>query len=108
MPEEVRAYLEKLADPAPHKCCRRDSCGHPRCAIRKCARARQVQACPFCGDYPCERVRTLAASEPTLLHDGGRLKELGLEPWIREQEGRRARGFCYAQIRCLPCTIPTE
>jgi hypothetical protein len=34
-----------------------------------------------------------------LLADGHRLKRIGLERWIAEQEGRASTGFAYADIR---------
>jgi hypothetical protein len=37
-----------------------------------------------------------------LLADGKRMKAIGLEKWIKEQEKRRATGFAYADIRCKP------
>ncbi len=49
-----------------------------------------------------------AESESTLVHDGERLRKIGLDAWIEEQKQRKARGFCYADARCLPCTVPTE
>jgi len=67
-----------------------------------------VTVCAECSEFPCKRVKTLAKSEPTLVHDGERIRKIGLDAWIEEQEQRKARGFCYADARCLPCTVPTE
>jgi hypothetical protein len=49
-----------------------------------------------------------AKSEPTLLHDGERFKQIGIEAWIEEQEERGRCGFNYGDIRCFPVEIPTE
>jgi hypothetical protein len=107
-PEPFRKVLAELAKPPGNKCCRAGTCGNPRCGIRKCARAKGVFACPDCPDFPCKRIETLGRSESTLVHDGRRMKEIGLDAWIAEQEKRKETGFCYADVRCLPCTIPEE
>ena len=73
--------------------------GYPACTIRKCARERGVEICVFCGEYPCERVLEIAKRYPTLLSDGKRMREIGLEAWIQEQEERARTGFAYADIR---------
>ena len=51
-----------------------------------------------CQDFPCKRIATLGSSESTLIHDGQRMKEIGLEAWMVEQEQRRQAGFCYADV----------
>ncbi len=105
---ELLKQLDKLASPDAEKCCRSGKCGDPACAIRKCALGKGIFTCPQCTDYPCERVIQLARSEATLLHDGQRIRNIGLAAWIEEQEERRGSGFCYADVRCLPCEIPRE
>lgn len=62
--------------------------------------------CPLCADYPCEMIQKFAKSEPTLIFDGKRMKEIGLEKWINEQEVRRQNGFSYGDIRCERGIIP--
>ena len=77
----------------------RGGCGFPGCEIRACAREREVEVCPFCDDYPCEHIEELGRSYPTLIADGMRMREIGLDAWIEEQEQRRATGFAYVDIR---------
>lgn len=77
----------------------RGGCGFPGCEIRVCAREREVEVCPMCEDFPCEHIHGLARSYPTLISDGMRMREIGLETWIEEQEERRDTGFAYADIR---------
>jgi len=93
-------FLDGLAHPEAPKRCRDESCGDPGCGIRTCAQERGVTACPLCDDYPCDKVRRFAASNPTLLFDGHRMKEIGIEAWSAEQDQRRAGGFYYGCIRC--------
>jgi hypothetical protein len=92
----------------PNKSCHSGNCGAKACAIRKCAIRRDVRVCPECADYPCKNIEMLAQSESTLVHDGQRMKKIGLEAWIAEQEERRRVGFCYSDVRCLPCHVPLE
>jgi len=108
---EDRAFwkrLNKMTKTDPDKCCRTGKCGAGFCAIRKCAKRRNVRVCPECEDYPCKRIHTLAASEATLLHDGGQIRKVGLDKWIAQQEQRTEAGFCYSDVRCLPCTVPKD
>jgi hypothetical protein len=107
-PRSVAQFLHSLASqPTEHKRCRGGTCG-AKCAIKKCAMAKGVTVCAECGDFPCKHIQTLARSESTLIHDGERLRKIGMDAWIDEQEQRKARGFCYADVRCLPCTVPEE
>jgi Protein of unknown function (DUF3795) len=100
--------LNGLTDVPDDKCCRSGQCGAPNCAIRACARSRGIEVCALCADYPCAKIHTFAQSEPLLLHDGERIKKVGLEQWIAEQVARREAGFDYGRVRCLPCIVPTE
>jgi len=99
-------FLGGLADSIGQCSCRGGLCGPPFCGIRKCAAARGVEVCPLCVDYPCAKILGLAKGYPTLLADGARMKEIGMEAWIAEQEARAATGFSYADIRCHPYCIP--
>ncbi len=105
---EFWRFLNGLAEVPADKGCRSGQCGAPNCAIRNCAKAREVEVCAFCPDYPCEKIQIFAQSEPLLLHDAGRMKKVGLEQWIEEQIVRKQAGFDYGRVRCLPCIVPTE
>lgn len=101
-------FLNGLAKVEEDKCCKSGKCGAPFCSIRKCAISRNIEVCAECEEYPCKRIETLGNSEPTLIHDGLRIKEHGLELWIVEQEERKKTGFCYSDIRCCPCVVPSD
>ena len=107
-PAQTWKSLEEMAQPASDMCCRTGKCGAPFCAIRKCVKAKGLEVCPQCEQYPCERVRLFGTSEPLLLADGHRIRERGLDSWIEEQEKRRQDGFCYGDIRCYPYHYPRE
>jgi hypothetical protein len=94
-----RVFLNELAGFEPRASCRARSCGPETCAIRTCAEEKGVDACPFCSDYPCERILTLAKRYVMLIGDGERMRAVGLEAWIEEQEARKARGFAYVDVR---------
>jgi hypothetical protein len=74
-------------------------CGNPGCEIRKCAKEKSVELCPMCAEFPCEHVNALAKGYGNLIPDGKRIKDIGVEKWLEEQEERRRAGFCYSDIR---------
>ena len=100
--------LNSLAHLPDEKCCRSGKCGAPNCAIRNCAKSRQIEVCPLCTEYPCVKIETLAQSEPLLIHDGERIVKVGLEQWIGGQIARKEAGFDYGRVRCLPCIVPLD
>ena len=99
-------FLNGLADVSTPKSCRNGTCGAPNCGIKACAKEKSVEVCPLCAEYPCEMIKQFAMSEPTLIFDGERMKEIGLEKWIDEQEDRRRKNFSYDDVRCGKATIP--
>jgi hypothetical protein len=103
---EFWKFLGNLCDPD-KSCpgCRQDG-GYPLCSIRKCARKKKVDTCPFCDQYPCRRIKALAKGYPTLIPDGQRLKKIGVDAWLKEQKQRAQTGFQYTDIRCQPYEIP--
>lgn len=105
---EFWSFLSHLADSEDAPRCRDGKCGAPFCGIRKCAQAKGVDVCPSCGDYPCHRIDGLAKGYGVMPSDAKRMKEIGLEAWIAEQEERRKTGFCYVDIRCHPYTVPED
>ncbi len=105
-PAPIWEFITNLTDVTVTKSCREETCGATNCAMRKCAQNKGVEVCPLCADYPCEMIQVFARNSPTLLFDGKRMTEIGLEKWIDEQEIRRQNGFCYGDIRCGKETIP--
>jgi len=101
-------FLGDLCEPEKNCPGCRQGGGPPFCSIRKCAREREVDVCVFCEEFPCKRVLEIARGYPTLVADGERMKEVGIEAWIREQEERGRAGFAYADIRRHPYNIPRE
>ena len=98
-------FLCDLSEVKEHQNCRSGNCGYPPCQIRKCAQEKKIDFCPFCDEYPCDLISDFARVYPTLIADGNRMKEIGIELWVKEQEVRRNTGFVYADIRCRTCDI---
>jgi hypothetical protein len=103
--KEFWPFLSQLAKSEPLCSCRGGQCGPPFCGIRKCAQKKGMEVCPFCDEYPCERIMGIAKGYPTMLSDAQRMKEKGLETWTKEQEKRRKTGFAYVDIRCYPYEV---
>ncbi len=106
--EPFWSFLEDLTVAGGRCNCRVAGCGPGFCGIRKCALARDVEVCALCPDYPCHRIEALGKGYPMLIADGRRMREIGLEAWIAEQEARAATGSCYADIRCQPYQVPED
>jgi len=100
MREKFPAFWQILQKLVEMDCtCRTGIGGPPDCEIRSCARKKHIEVCPLCEEYPCKHVKALAERYPTLIQDGKRLQEVGLEKWVEEQEWRVRRGFAYSDIR---------
>lgn len=101
-------FLTNLCDP--DKSCPgcRQGGGPPFCTIRKCAREKGLEICAYCQDYPCKRIHAIAEGYTMLLAEARRVKKIGLDAWIREQQERAETGFAYVDIRCHPYEVPKD
>jgi hypothetical protein len=103
--EEFWRFLNRITDPE-ESCpgCRTTGAppfrgGPESCDIRECALKRKVDLCVNCRDWPCARIQRLGRTYLTLIADGKRLKKLGLDKWLKEQEARARTGFSYCDLR---------
>jgi len=103
--KEFWSFLNGLAESESRRSCRGGQCGPPFCGIRKCAQQKGVHVCPFCNEYPCYRILGLAKGYVSMLADAKRIKHIGIDAWVAEQEERRKTGFAYVDIRCHPYEI---
>jgi hypothetical protein len=87
------AFLNDIAGSESRCSCRGGKCGPPDCPIMVCARQKNVEIRVSCESYPCDNIMNLARSYSELLAGGWRLKEIGLDAWVREQEERKKTGF---------------
>ena len=70
-------------------------CGNPGCEIRPCAQERGVEVCGLCDDYPCDKVNAFAEQYPELIDNNNRIREIGLDAWLLEQEELVRQGKFY-------------
>lgn len=106
--KEFWKFLKRLRKLEHSGSCRDGKCGAPFCAIRKCAVKKGIDICVFCKEYPCNKIESIAKGYPTLLADGKRIKKIGINKWVKEQEERAKTGFCYVDIRCYPYEVPDK
>ena len=106
--KEFWKFLSGLVKSESRCSCREGTCGAPFCTIRKCARGKKIDICVECVEYPCKKIAGIAKGYPALLADGKRMKEIGVDAWVKEQEERAKTGFAYVDIRCYPYEIPDK
>ena len=70
--------------------------GNPGCAVRICAKEKDVEMCALCDSYPCELFERFFEGYPILKNDNSVVREQGMEAWSKLQDERQARGFTYA------------
>ena len=91
-------FLKGMTDNGMCVSCRGGS-GNPGCVIRICAKDKGVEMCAFCEDYPCgkfDAFLNVTVGYPVLEHDNTLLRSEGWEAWMALQEGRRKKGYIYA------------
>ena len=74
----------------------KEGSGNPGCAVRMCAKEKNVEMCALCESYPCELFARYFEGYPVLKHDNALLREEGTEAWAKLQDERMAKGFTYA------------
>ncbi len=72
-------------------------CGNPECGIRICAQQRGVAVCALCDEYPCKLIDDFALQYTDIYKTNERIREIGLEAWLVEQEELVAQGRFYGQ-----------
>jgi len=94
------SFLKGMADVGLCVSCRDGSGGNPNCAVRICAKGRNIEMCALCENYPCDRFAAfLRVSDgyPVLEQDNALLRGEGWAAWAELQAGRRDAGFTYAE-----------
>ena len=74
----------------------KDGGGNPSCAVRVCAKEKDVEMCALCNDYPCDKFTAFFKGYPVLEQDNALLRDKGWEPWAELQAERQAKGFTYS------------
>jgi hypothetical protein len=78
----------------------RDGSGNPGCAIRICAKEKNVEMCALCGDYPCGKISDFIKASvgySVLAQDNALLRDEGWDAWSELQTKRREAGFIYSE-----------
>ncbi len=86
--------------------CREGTCDPPFCTLRKSARDKNVDVCPLCEEHPSDLITGFAEGYVTLLADGKRMTDIGLDRWIEDQVARKSAGFANVDIRFYPYHLP--
>ncbi|MCL2067791.1 MAG: DUF3795 domain-containing protein [Treponema sp.] len=90
------SFLKGMVDPGICTSCKEGG-GNPGCAVRICAKEKDVEVCALCEQYPCEKFPAFFDGYPVLKQDNLLLREKGLEAWAKLQDERRERGFTYGE-----------
>ncbi len=114
-------WLEKFA--AEHKCTLEDLNCHgcksaqadiccADCDTRTCARAKGVEFCIECAEYPCQELSDFRndkyAHHSTIFKNLAAIKEMGVEAWLAEEKKRWAcpqcgERFYWFSEKCARC-----
>ena len=88
-------FLKNIAENGVCISCR-DGGGNPACAVRICAREKNIDMCAFCEEYPCENFLSFFEGYPVLKNDNDVLRNKGWNAWSKIQDERAANGFTYS------------
>jgi len=88
-------FLKSVSEEGACISCREGS-GNPNCAVRICAKEKEIELCALCVEYPCEKFDEFFKAYPTLKTDNAVLFEKGMDEWSKMQNERRTNGFTYS------------
>lgn len=70
----------------------------PDCKMMLCAKKKRLQHCFQCEDFPCTNVNEFSSDgtphHKRTIENSKRMKETGIEAWIKEQERKGKSAFC--------------
>jgi hypothetical protein len=89
------AFLKGMAENGICSSCKEGG-GNPGCAVRICAKEKNIEMCALCESYPCEKIEKFFEGYPMLKSDNSMLREEGKDAWSKHQDERRERGFTYS------------
>ena len=73
--------------------------GNPACAIRICAREKDLAGCWECTEVTCEKLQEIDQGYPGALENREHIREAGLEAWLAEMAAKVEAGFSYLDVR---------
>ena len=89
------SFLKNMAIQGVCISCKEGS-GNPGCAVRICAKEKNIEMCALCESYPCGLFARYFEGYPILEHDNLVVREKGMSAWSELQDERCAREFTYA------------
>jgi len=69
--------------------------GNPGCAVRICAKGKNIEMCALCKEYPCEKFEAFFNGYPILESDNNILCNKGIDEWAKMQDKRVENKFSY-------------
>lgn len=66
---------------------------NPECKIRSCCFGKGFRFCHECPEFPCEKLTKLEEHYPYCLENLRRMKDIGVEIWLEEQQARVRAGL---------------
>ena len=89
-------FLKGMAETGMCISCR-DGGGDPGCAIRLCAKEKDVDMCVFCIEYPCGKLTDMLKRLPVLAQDNELLRDKGWDAWAELQDERGTKGYTFTE-----------
>ena len=74
----------------------KDGGGDPSCAVRLCAKEKEMEMCALCGEYPCAKFNSLSGFRSIMENDNALFRDQGMDAWAKLQDERRKTGFVYS------------
>ena len=96
--EEFWRFLKSVSEEGTCISCR-DGSGNPGCAVRICAKEKDIEMCALCEQYPCAKFDEFFKGYPILKNDNRLLREKGLDEWSKLQGERKEKGFTYTDSK---------
>jgi hypothetical protein len=75
----------------------KDGGGNPGCAIRICAKDKEVDVCALCEEYPCDKISAFRGY-PEMIQDNELIRTQGMEAWANLQDEHRKNNFTYTRV----------
>ena len=73
----------------------KEGSGNPGCAVRLCAKEKNIEMCALCDSYPCKTFEKYFLEYPMLKEDNELLIREGMNSWQNLQNERCRKGYTY-------------
>ncbi len=72
--------------------------GPPVCLIRDCCKENGFSTCAECDKMPCDKIEPQIQCYRGHLNMLHRIKEIGIDKWVKEMEKKVKEGFSYLEV----------